>query len=41
MDAISQTVFSNAFVNEKIAFWFKFHLSLFPKGQTDNNPALV
>ena len=42
MAAILQTMFSDAFSWMKsFVFWLKFHWSLFPKGPTGKNPALV
>ena len=38
---ISQTIFSNAFLNEDIRILIKISLQFVPKGSIDNNSVLV
>ena len=41
MAAISQTIFSDIFVNEKFRILIKISLKFVPRGPIDNNLALV
>ena len=42
MATISQMTFTKAFSQKKrLAFWFEFHYSLFPKGPNDKESGLV
>ena len=41
MTVVPQTIFSDAFSWMKsLAFWLKFHWTLFLKGPIDNNPGI-